>query len=71
MEKCNRDNRVEGGGRQVRGTGQLIRACVFSLPACCQSEGKVILRTRVMDERIVSLPRRRMVLSSSEGRSGI
>ena len=26
MEKCNRDNRVEGGGRQARGTGQLIGA---------------------------------------------
>ena len=27
-EKCNRDNKVEGGGRQARGTGKLIRACV-------------------------------------------
>jgi hypothetical protein len=32
MEKCNRDNRVEGGGRQARGTGQLIRACVSACP---------------------------------------
>ena len=29
MEKCNRDNRVEGGGRQARGTGQLIKERAF------------------------------------------
>jgi hypothetical protein len=33
IEKCNRDNKVEGGGRQVRGTGQLIRACTQACPA--------------------------------------
>jgi hypothetical protein len=33
MEKCNRDNKVAGGGRQVRGTGQAISACIASCPA--------------------------------------
>jgi hypothetical protein len=32
MEKCNRDNRAAGGGRQARGTGQLIRSCVADCP---------------------------------------
>ena len=33
VEKCNRENKVEGGGRQVRGTGQRIRACTSACPA--------------------------------------
>ena len=33
IEKCNREHKVEGGGRQVRGTGQLIRACTQACPA--------------------------------------
>ena len=32
MEKCNRDNKVAGGGRQARGTGQAISACIASCP---------------------------------------
>jgi hypothetical protein len=33
IEKCNRDNKVAGGGRQVRGTAQLIRACISACPS--------------------------------------
>jgi len=33
MEKCNRDNKVAGGGRQARGTGQAISACIAGCPA--------------------------------------
>jgi hypothetical protein len=33
IEKCNRDNKVAGGGRQVRGTGQAIRACIAGCPS--------------------------------------
>ena len=33
IEKCNRDHKAAGGTRQVRGTGQLIRACVSACPA--------------------------------------
>jgi hypothetical protein len=32
IEKCSRDNKAAGGVRQVRGTGQLVRACVASCP---------------------------------------
>jgi hypothetical protein len=39
VEKCNRENKVEGGGRQVRGTGQLIRACTSACPAA-KASGK-------------------------------
>jgi hypothetical protein len=40
IEKCNRDNKVEGGGRQVRGTGQLIRTCISACPAAAKASGK-------------------------------
>jgi hypothetical protein len=33
IEKCNRDNKVAGGGRQARGTGQAISACIAGCPA--------------------------------------
>ena len=33
IEKCNRDNKVAGGGRQVRGTGQAVSACIAGCPA--------------------------------------
>ena len=33
IEKCNRDNKTAGGGRQVRGTGQAIGACIAACPA--------------------------------------
>jgi len=33
IEKCNRDNKVAGGGRQVRGTAQAIRACIAGCPS--------------------------------------
>ena len=33
IEKCNRDNKVSGGGRQVRGTGQAVGACIAGCPA--------------------------------------
>jgi hypothetical protein len=33
VEKCNRDNKVAGGGRQVRGTGQAISACIAACPS--------------------------------------
>jgi hypothetical protein len=39
VEKCNRENKVEGGGRQVRGTGQLIRSCTSACPAA-KASGK-------------------------------
>jgi hypothetical protein len=39
-EKCNRDNKVEGGGRQARGTGQLIRACVSACPPAAKAKAK-------------------------------
>jgi hypothetical protein len=39
IEKCNRDNKVAGGGRQARGTGQAINACVAACPAA-KTSGK-------------------------------
>jgi len=33
IEKCNRDNKAAGGGRQARGTGQLVGACIQACPA--------------------------------------
>jgi hypothetical protein len=32
IEKCNRDNKTAGGGRQARGTGKLVGACVQACP---------------------------------------
>jgi len=33
VEKCNRDNKAAGGVRQVRGTSQLIKACISACPS--------------------------------------
>jgi hypothetical protein len=32
IEKCNRANKTEGGGRQARGTGQAISSCIAACP---------------------------------------
>ena len=39
MEKCNRDNLAAGGGRQTKGTAELIRSCVAACPRA-QGSGK-------------------------------
>jgi len=40
VEKCNRENKVEGGGRQVRGTSELIRSCISACPAAAKAGSK-------------------------------
>jgi hypothetical protein len=32
VEKCNRENKAAGGGMQVRGTAERIRACLAACP---------------------------------------
>jgi hypothetical protein len=32
IEKCNRSNVASGGGRQVRGTAELVRSCIAGCP---------------------------------------
>ena len=38
-EKCNRENKASGGGMQVRGTAERIRACLAACPRA-QASGK-------------------------------
>ena len=33
MEKCNRDHKASGGGKQTRGTGDVVKSCVAACPA--------------------------------------
>jgi hypothetical protein len=40
IEKCNRDNKVAGGGMQTRGTGQAIAACNARCPPAGKASGK-------------------------------
>jgi hypothetical protein len=40
IEKCNRDNKVAGGGRQVRGTAELVRSCIAGCPKAASGKAK-------------------------------